>query len=68
MEKQSTNYFVCTLGQAALLNAKSTHKFSTIDEFIDLQARRVPGLPAIGFLIPYPEEANEEWDEIVLCR
>lgn len=49
---RETNYFICTLGQAALINAQSPHKFSTINEFLDEQAFSVPNLPAVGFPLP----------------
>lgn len=56
---RETNYFICTLGQAALINAQWPHKFSTINEFVDEQARSVPDLPAIGFPIP-PQKSKRD--------
>lgn len=44
---EETNYFVCTLGQAARLKQVKSHK--TIPEFLDQQAAENPGLPAFGF-------------------
>ena len=42
-----TNYFVCTLGQAAQLH--QTKPYRTIPELIDHQAAEHPTLPAVGF-------------------
>ena len=42
-----TNYFVCTLGQAARLYQDKP--YTTIPEFIDHQAAEHPDLPAVGF-------------------
>lgn len=44
----ATNYFVCTLGQAAL-RGDTKLDFATISELISLQARRIPDKPAVGF-------------------
>ncbi|KAF2141900.1 uncharacterized protein K452DRAFT_318826 [Aplosporella prunicola CBS 121167] len=46
-----TNYFVCTLGQAAALREKP-NDFHTINDFIDRQASRVGDQPAVGFFKP----------------
>lgn len=57
------NYFVCTLGQAAALNADQPHPFKTVNEFIDYQAREHPSHPAIGFPIPPKDkETDKTWD------
>ena len=57
------NYFVCTLGQAAALNADQPHPFKTVNEFIDHQAREHPSHPAIGFPIPPKDkETDKKWD------
>ena len=56
------NYFVCTLGQAAALNADKPHPFKTVNEFIDYQAREYPSHPAIGFPIPPKDrETDKKW-------
>lgn len=55
-----TNYFVCTLGQAAVINKANPHPFKTINDFIDHQAQQYPTLPAVGFPIPR-QDANSEW-------
>lgn len=52
MAKLDTNYFVCTLGQAAQLTNQSQHQFETVSDLIDSQAREFPDVPAIGFPIP----------------
>ncbi|KAI9784017.1 MAG: putative secondary metabolism biosynthetic enzyme [Peltula sp. TS41687] len=56
---RETNYFICTIGQAGLINAQSPHKFSTINKFIDEQALSVPDLPAVGFPIP-PQTGDKD--------
>lgn len=43
-----TNYFVCTLGQAATLT-KEKKPYTNVNDFIDLQAQRVGDKPAVGF-------------------
>lgn len=62
----SLNYFICTLGQAASINGISPHKFKTINEFIDVQAERVPGLPAVAF--PIPQDKDQIWSSVVLSK
>lgn len=57
-----TNYFVCTLGQAAALNSQP-NSYTTIGQFVDYQAQRHPYLPAIGFPVP---QTQEEWSYKVL--
>ncbi|KAH7401932.1 hypothetical protein DE146DRAFT_692008 [Phaeosphaeria sp. MPI-PUGE-AT-0046c] len=58
-----TNYFVCTLGQAAALS--STPKpYRTVSEFVELQAQRHAFLPAVGF--PVPQPGQESWQYKVL--
>ena len=56
------NYFVCTLGQAAALNARNPHQWKTINSFIDFQAQRFPDSHAVGFPVP-PDGADgdSEW-------
>ncbi|KAI9719116.1 MAG: putative secondary metabolism biosynthetic enzyme [Candelaria pacifica] len=63
-----TNYFVCTLGQAAALKQdKHREDFSTINDFIDLQAKSLPHAPAVG--IPRPSfngDPYESWEENII--
>lgn len=58
-----TNYFVCTLGQAALLNKTNPHDFETINQFIDARAMKYSEFPAIGF--PKPSKAGDSWGQHV---
>ncbi|KAJ4317875.1 hypothetical protein N0V94_004705 [Neodidymelliopsis sp. IMI 364377] len=58
-----TNYFVCTLGQAAPLN-RQPNPYTTIGQFICYQAHHHPYLPAVGF--PIPQSKQEKWDYKVL--
>jgi acyl-coenzyme A synthetase/AMP-(fatty) acid ligase len=58
-----TNYFVCTLGQAAALSGKAK-QYRTITEFVDLQNQRHPFLPAVGF--PIPKQDQQPWGYKVL--
>lgn len=56
------NYFVCTLGQAATLNAEKPHSFKNINDFIDLQARQKSTCPALGFPVPPKDkETDSQW-------
>ena len=56
-----TNYFVCTLGQAALLEKEQN--YNNVTAFINHQAERVPELNAVGFFHP---STTEEWTSSVL--
>ena len=57
------NYFVCTLGQAAVLIADKPHPYRTVNEFIDHQAREHSSRPAIGFPTPpQNKETDQKWD------
>ncbi|KAI9807358.1 MAG: hypothetical protein M1833_000101 [Piccolia ochrophora] len=58
-----TNYFVCTLGEAAVFNALNPHPFSTISDFLDHQARTIPQNPAVGFAKPVEDE---QWIEQII--
>jgi thioester reductase-like protein len=52
-----TNYFVCTLGQAATL--QNGHKpYRTISEFLSCQSKRCGSKTAVGFAIP---RAESDW-------
>ena len=46
----TTNYFICTLGHASVLGQNLY--YNNINQFIDIQAERVPGLPAVAFVQP----------------
>jgi acyl-coenzyme A synthetase/AMP-(fatty) acid ligase len=59
-----TNYFVCTLGQAAALS-KRPKPYSTVSEFVNLQAQRHAFLPAVGFLVPQ-QQSQSSWEYKVL--
>jgi len=61
-----TNYFVCTLGQAASINAQRPHHFSNINEFLDRQAQAIPDAPAVGFPIPSRRDGNSEWNQRII--
>ena len=62
-----TNYFVCTLGQAAAINPDNLHDFSTVGEFLEKQSEKVPTGPAVGFPIPSRgHRSGEKWDFRVL--
>ena len=60
MTASPTNYFVCTLGQASLLN--STKPNQRIPAFIEEQSQRFPNSPAVGFYLPSRSVNNERWD------
>jgi acyl-coenzyme A synthetase/AMP-(fatty) acid ligase len=61
--KMHNNYFVCTLGQAAVLNT-NPKPYRNISEFISQQSQHHPLLPAVGFPIPQPDQ--KQWDYQVL--
>ena len=62
-ELVDVNHFVCTLGQAAALNAKKPHSFKTVNDFIDLQAQRNSSRPAVGFPVPSKDDQKDnEWN------
>lgn len=61
------NYFVCTLGQAALINAKHPHQFSNINDFLDCQAHATPDAPAVGFPIPSKvRDVGSQWKQKII--
>ena len=61
-EAGDANYFVCTLDQAAILNAEKPHSFKTINDFIDHQTRKHPTRPAVGFPVPPKDkESDQQW-------
>ncbi|KAL9112859.1 MAG: hypothetical protein Q9227_002936 [Pyrenula ochraceoflavens] len=50
MKATDTNYFVCTLGEAAhLQETEGVKSFETIVDLLDQQAKSIPNAPAIGF-------------------
>ncbi|MCJ1400135.1 hypothetical protein MMC11_003339 [Xylographa trunciseda] len=61
------NYFVCTLGQAAELNAKGRHAFENINQFLDAQNASLADEPAVGFPLPVAHGTNGGgWDYEIL--
>lgn len=61
-EHLHVNYFVCTLGQAAILNAEKPHSFKNINDLIDLQARQSSTRPAVGFPVPPKDKGiDSDW-------
>lgn len=54
-----TNYFVCTLGQATVIN-KDQNPVDNINDFIDHQGQNKANLPAVGFPLP-GNEGSTEW-------
>lgn len=58
--KPATNYFISTLGEAAECNAQAPHRFKTINQFVDQQAREIPLRPAVAFPVP-PIQVGGEW-------
>ncbi|OTB13601.1 hypothetical protein K445DRAFT_13648 [Daldinia sp. EC12] len=68
MEYLDTNYFTCTLGQAALLREKDpkSHKsFKTVLELIDNQGLHLPDLPALGFANFKSTHENHQLPDLV---
>ncbi|KAI9677427.1 MAG: putative NRPS-like protein biosynthetic cluster [Caeruleum heppii] len=59
----NTNYFVCTLGQAAAL--KATHpRYSTINNLVDELATVSPDAPAVGFpKPPATGSQDDKWED-----
>lgn len=61
-KRLQANYFVCTLGQAAILNSEKSHSFKNINDFIDLQAKQCSTLPAVGFPVPFKDKGIDgDW-------
>ncbi len=58
----SNNYFVCTLGQASVLNSQ-LKTYHTISDFVEQQAQNHPLLPAVAFPVPGPDD--NDWGRIV---
>jgi len=51
-------YFTCTLGQAAITNNVASSNAKTINEFLKSQAQLCTKIPAAGFPVPVPNEAQ----------
>lgn len=60
-----TNYFTCTLGEAAELNSKNPSEFKTMNNLIDIQAKRVPNNCAVAFPVP---RKDREWGCDIFSR
>ena len=60
-EEPELNYFVCTLGQAAVVNEQYPRGFKTVNNFLDHQARVIPQNPAVGF--PAPSRLTDDGTE-----
>lgn len=61
------NYFTCTLGEAAEINSKIPHSYTTITSFLDVQARDVPERSAVA--LPCPgADGDGEWQCEVICE
>jgi thioester reductase-like protein len=58
------NYFVCTLGQAAIINNGRQHPYRTISDFLSYQASQNGQLPAVGF--PIPHTSPNQWTHKIL--
>ena len=56
------NYFVCTLGQADVINANKFRPWKTLNELLDHQAEQHFDRPAVGFALP-PDgiDKDTEW-------
>jgi hypothetical protein len=59
----ATNYFTCTLGEAAELGPNQSPKYATINSLIDGQNISNPKLPAVAF--PVPGQDGTEWDYLI---
>ncbi len=57
--RRDINYFVCTLGQAAVLNVVDPPPRLTLHEHLDEQAARIPDAPAVGFALPPMNKASD---------
>lgn len=59
---QDLNYFVCTLGEAAIINNGNIQPSKTINDLIDHLARQFPYHPAVAFPIPQ-ENGGDQWGQ-----
>lgn len=57
MVELTTNYFVCTLGEAAELQSDTS--YTTVTDLIEKQANSNPDLPAFAFPVP---DSGTAWD------
>lgn len=64
MAEVTTNYFVCTLGEAA--QDDISRPFATVNELITKQGRDNPGVPAIGFYIGSGGSRDDAFEAKVL--
>lgn len=55
-----TNYFSCTLGEAASIKEKHPTDFRTVGNLIEFQALNHPEEYAVGF--PEPDTKGGVWD------
>lgn len=61
-----TNYFVCTLGEAASIKSGNLPAYKTINDFLDYQAQQLSDFPAVAFPIPsHDQVGSEEWESSV---
>lgn len=60
------NYFTCTLAEAANIKTRQPVEYTTINEFIDVQAQRFPERPAVAFAVP--NDAGKPWGCEIFCR
>ena len=68
-EESRLNYFVCTLGEAAAINAKNPHPWKTINNFIDYQASKYSANPAVAFPAPSGStHKDSEWGHLIYSR
>ena len=64
MDEENLNYFVCTLGQAAVWNEKHPHAFGNINDLIDERAQENSNAPAVGFASPEGKAALQgPWEK-----
>ena len=66
MDQHATNYFVCTLDQAAGLGAKRPDSYGTINDFFDDQCKQSPHASAAGF--PAPSKDGVKWTYQVFSK
>ncbi len=61
------NYFTCTLGQAAEINAKHPTGFKTINDIIDHYAASTPDALAVAFPVPQTLD-DKPWGRLTICK
>jgi len=62
-----TNYFVCTLGEAADSKIASSNRFSTVNDFLEVQAKTFPDRPAVAFANIYKGEIGPDYSIYSKC-